>query len=97
MLDIETFIDGGRVIDTDLFKAENLLSTQTGSLYYLFSFGINLSIFFTQEYNVQLDSFRAYVIDNLVQNGINLAKIASSIDKFLSTMILTIGGNKNGI
>lgn len=97
MLDIETLIDGGRVIDTDLFKAQNLLYTQNGSLYYLPTFGIDLSLFFSQDYNIQYESFKAYVTDSMVQNGINIVKIDESISKFINTMILTIGGNKNGL
>jgi hypothetical protein len=94
MIDIETVIDGGKVRDTDLWKAENLLTTNQGSLYYLPEFGINLDLFFSQGYNIQFESFKAYVTNAMVQNGISIARISETIDRFLNTMILMIGGSQ---
>lgn len=94
MLDIETVIDGGSIRDTDLWKAENLLTTNQGSLYFLPEFGINLDLFFDQGYNIQFESFKSYVTNAMVQNGISIVRISETIDRFLSTMILMIGGSK---
>lgn len=97
MLDIETFENGGNVLDTDLWKAQNLLMTNKAYLYYLPEFGVTMDMFFSQEYNIQFESFKAYITDTMVQNGINIVKMATMLDRFLNTLILTIGGNKYGI
>lgn len=95
MLDIESLDNGGRVRDTDLWKAENLLLTNVGSLYYLPAFGIDMGLFFSQDYNIQFESFMASVTDTMVQNGIDITKITNQIDAFLNSVIMTIGGNEN--
>lgn len=97
MLDIETLNNGGRVIDSDLFKAQNLLTTQKGSLYYLSEFGINLDMFFSQNYNIQFESFKSYITDAMAQNGINIVGLGQSIETFTNTLLLTIGGSKDVI
>lgn len=97
MLDIETILNGGTFKDSDIFKANNILTTQIGSLYFLPEFGIDIDLFFSQDYSIQFESFQSYITDKMVQAGINISKINTSIDTFTRGIIMTIGGSKNAV
>jgi len=97
MIDFYTFEDGGQILETDVFKAENLLSTNIGSLYFLPLFGISMDLFFDQDYNIQFESFSAYITDTMVNFGIDILSTRKQIDKFISELIMNIGDTKNAI
>ena len=96
MIDIETMASGGKTNDTDLFKAKNLLTTQIESLYFLPKFGIDLDMFFSQDYNIQFNSFKSYIADKIAQNGINIAENPDvDFTDFVKTITINIG--KSGV
>ena len=96
MIDIVGLIDD-RVLDTDNFKAYNIITTQIGSLYFEPDFGIDLSVFLDTSYNIQFSSFYAYVTDRLVNGGVDIKSMTTSLDELLNTVIMQIGGKTNGI
>ncbi len=60
-----------RTADTLIYKARNILSTQIGSLAYAPEFGIDYDLFFGEDYTIQNQTFQAYAISKLSENGIN--------------------------
>lgn len=66
--------------DTQVTKAENILSTQLGALEYLQDFGIDLRYFLTEDFKFQNDSFKAYCVERLATNGINVADVITQIE-----------------
>lgn len=60
-----------RTSDTLIYKARNILSTQIGSLAYATEFGIDYDLFFGEDYTIQNQTFQAYAISKLSENGIN--------------------------
>jgi hypothetical protein len=86
MIDIisaDTGLDLG-LYDTQTKKAENLLSVQLGGLEYLPLFGIDLAFFLTEAAQFQNESFKAYLIEVLANNGINVASVLELVEN-LST------------
>lgn len=68
------------VFDTQTAKAGNILSVQLGSLEYLPNFGIDLAYFMQSDFKFQNASFKAYLIEVLANNAINVASIVQQIE-----------------
>ena len=97
MIDIVTLASGGALRDTAVYKAENLLNTQLGDLYYLPEFGIDLNLIFDQSIEIQAEAFKSYITDVMVINGIDILELQSDIDKFLSTLTIKLGDSSNAV
>ncbi len=86
MIDIvssETGLDLG-VYDTQVQKGGNLLSIQLGDLEYLPEFGIDLRYFLSEDFQIQNESFKAYLIEVLANNGINVESFSELIGRLSS-------------
>lgn len=66
--------------DTQTTKAGNILSVQLGNLEYLPNFGIDLAYFMQSDFKFQNASFKAYLIEVLANNAINVASIVQQIE-----------------
>ena len=71
MIDLQFKNNVLRTADTLIYKARNILSTQIGSLAYAPDFGIDYDLFFGDDYQIQNQTFQAYAISKLSENGIN--------------------------
>lgn len=70
------------VTETVVHKAVNVLRVQEGSLIYEPDFGIDLDMFFSPEVNIQTESFKAYAVEKLTENGINVIDV-EEVDRVL--------------
>lgn len=66
-----------RIVDTSIYKARNILQTQIGSLTYAPEFGIDYDLFFGSDFRIQTETFQAYAIQKLSENGINPVDVMS--------------------
>jgi len=74
-------VDGDiQIYDTQNYKAKNILNIQLGSLEYAQDLGIDLKYFLDDELRFQNESFKAYLIEVLANNGINLSSLVESIE-----------------
>lgn len=76
--------------DTLVYKARNILSIQIGSLAYAPDFGIDYDLFFGKDYNIQTETFKAYAISRLAENGINpldVKTIEQALDSIINIQI----------
>jgi hypothetical protein len=90
MIDLKFKDDILRTADTSLFKARNILSTQIGYLKYAPDFGIDYNLFFNQDLRIQTETFKAYAISKLAENGINpveVLTIEESLESFINIQI----------
>lgn len=71
MIDLQFKNNILRTADTLIYKARNILSTQIASLAYAPDFGIDYDLFFGEDYTIQNQTFQAYAISKLSENGIN--------------------------
>lgn len=62
MIDIAEFNGDLVLVDTNVGKAQNVLSIQLGSLYYAEDFGIDLAYFLSEEFEFTNDSFRSLLV-----------------------------------
>lgn len=71
--------------DTQTSRAANILSIQVGDLEYQPDFGIDLNYFLSEDFSFQNESFKAYLVQILSNNGINVSSVAEVIDDLFST------------
>ncbi len=85
MIDLtNSVVDDIGVVDTQIFKATNILSIQLGSLEYAPLLGIDLRYFLSEEFRFQNASFRAYLIEVLANNAINVAGVVEVVESLFT-------------
>lgn len=67
------------LFDTQTAKAANILSVQLGALHYAEEIGIDLKYFLSEEFRFQNESFKAYLIQVLANNSINVASVIDTL------------------
>lgn len=86
MKDVE-IKDGKPVVtETIVHKACNVLRVQEGSLHYAKDFGIDLDQFFSPDVDIQTESFKAYAVECLAKNGVNVTSVGQ-VDDILSVAL----------
>jgi hypothetical protein len=78
-LDLGTF-------DTDTTKAANVLSVQEGALEYAPTLGIDLKYFLSADFSFQNASFKAYLVERLANNRINVSSVLEQIESLYSLL-----------
>lgn len=67
------------LLDTDVKRAANILSTQIGQLEYAPDLGIDLEFFLDDRFTFENASFNAYLIEVLANQGINVTATSSEL------------------
>ncbi len=70
------------LLDTEVERAGNILSTQIGSLEYAPDLGVDLRFFLSPDFKFQNESFKAYLMNVLANNSINVASLVETIETF---------------
>ena len=70
------------IVDTSIYKGKNILETQIGHLVYAPEFGIDYDLFFGEDFKIQTETFQAYAISRLSENGVNPLDVVTSEGKF---------------
>jgi len=82
--------DGMGLYNTQTQRAANILSVQLASLEYAKSLGIDLRYFLTEEARFQNDSFKAYIIQVLATQGINVANLIETVESLFSDYTINL-------
>lgn len=85
-----------RLQRTDVPKAANILSVQLGSLEYAPSFGVDLKFFLESDFQLQTASFKAYCVDRLLNNQINVMNAIETVRGLDETITYLIGDSDQG-
>lgn len=93
MIDIVSFTTGFDmgVQDTIVPKAGNLLETQLGSLDYAPTFGVDLDYFLSSIFKFQNETFKAYLVERMINNQINVNEVVETIERFSETFTWDVG------
>jgi hypothetical protein len=93
MMDIVTTTQGFDlgVQDTISPKAGNLLQTQLGALHFAPNFGVDLNYFLTSNFQFQNETFKAYLIGQMIQNQINVNEVDVIVDRLFETVTWNVG------
>ncbi len=87
MIDITSATEGLDLgtFDTQTCRAKNILSVQIETLEYAPALGIDLSFFLSESFRFQNESFKAYLIEVLANNGINVASLVDTVESLFRT------------
>ncbi len=93
MLDIVEFPEGKdmSVSSTAVSKAANVLSVQLASLEYAQDFGVDLRFFFESDLQFQNASFKAYLVQRLVESQINVSDVTQVIEALDERLTFYVG------
>ncbi len=86
----ETGGDDIGLFDTQTTKAANILNVQLGALEYAPNLGIDLKYFLSDEFKFQNASFKAYMIEILANNGINVSSVIDIMEDLFSVYTFNI-------
>lgn len=76
---------------TQKYKTENILRTQKGSKNYSVESGIDIQFFFMGNIDFPISSFKTYIIQELITQGINLNSVVlKKIDSFTNELKINI-------
>ncbi len=96
MIDIIGFDEKGmQVYDTQTERAANILSVQIGALEYAPDLGIDLRYFLSENIKFQNDSFKAYLIQVLATQGINVASMVETLESLASNYTINLSRQEN--
>lgn len=100
MIDIVSAVDGLDlgIFDTQTCKAANILSVQLGDLEYAPTIGIDLRYFLSEEFRFQNSSFKAYLVEVLANNSINVAEVLDQVEGLYSVYAFNLSAEeKSGL
>lgn len=81
---IDIYLDGDdlKLSDTVVFKAQNILLIQEGSLEYEPDLGIDLKRFLSPDVKIQNETFESYSMSKLTEHGINTLELITNKETF---------------
>jgi hypothetical protein len=98
MTDIVSVGNDIGLFDTQTCRAANILSVQLKALEYAPNLGIDLKYFLDENFRFQNASFKAYLIEILANNSINVASVVDTIDKLFHTYSFNLSADdKSGL
>lgn len=75
-------------------RAGNVLATQIGTLEYAPDFGIDLKFFLESEFSIQNASFKAYLVQRLLEHKINVVSVVDTIEQLYTTYTFGVGSSE---
>lgn len=92
-LDIIEAVDGNDllIMDSEVAKAGNVASVQIAELEYSPDFGVDKKLFLDSEFQFQNESFKAHIVQRLIEHQVNVSKVIDSIDTLLTTYSYSVG------
>lgn len=81
------------VSQSEAERAGNILATQIGTLEYAPEMGIDLKYFLESEFRIQNASFKAYLVQRLLEQRVNVINVISVINKLSSEYTFQIGSS----
>lgn len=78
------------LFDTQTPRAANILNVQLGSLEYAQSLGIDLKYFLSEDFKFENESFKAYLVEVLANNGINVSSVDEVVQRLYNQFIFNL-------
>ena len=79
---------------SELPRAENLITTQLGDLFYQTDWGVDLAYFLNPDYTIQAEAFESYLLQKMGFWGMNVLNFIAKQQKFIRQMIFNFGEPK---
>lgn len=75
-------------------RAANILATQIGTLEYAPDTGIDLKYFLESEFSIQNASFKAYLVQRLLEQKVNVVSVIDEIESLYTTYTFGVGSSE---
>ncbi len=94
--DIISFTSGAdmQVAQSEAQRAANILQTQVGSLEYAPLMGIDLKFFLESEFRIQNASFKAYLVQALLEQRINVINVVDVVESLFARYTFSVGASE---
>jgi hypothetical protein len=99
MMDIVEVAEGKdlNMLDSIVPKAANVVGTQLGSLAYAPTFGVDLKYFLSSDLQFQNESFKAYLIQRLTEEQVNVTDAIDYVNTFSEQITFYVGDNNKNV
>lgn len=78
------------LFNTQTPRAANILNVQLGSLEYAPTLGIDLKYFLSEDFKFENESFKAYLVEVLANNGINVSSVDEKVQRLFNEFIFNL-------
>lgn len=96
MIDIISADENGMgVYNTQTQRAKNILSVQLGSLMYAPKIGVDLAYFLREDITFENEGFKAYLIQVLASQSINVASVDQVIHSLYESYTFNLTSSEN--
>jgi hypothetical protein len=85
------------IMDSIAPKAGNVLSVQLDSLEYAQGMGVDLAYFFESDFQFQSESFKAYLIQRLIEQQVNVFQVLDLVNTLYRRLVWFVGQSQSGI
>lgn len=94
-LDVFEFPNGSDLVNrhSDAAKAGNVLAVQLGDLEYAPNFGVDLKYFFQSDFVFQNESFKAYLVQRLIEHQINVSSVSDVLESLYNEYTFNVGSD----
>lgn len=82
------------LVSSELPRAANLIEVQLGCLYYQPDWGVDLEYFLNPDYEIQSESFEAYLLQRIGFWGMNVVNFIANQKPFIRQMVFSFGQSK---
>lgn len=96
MIDIAELGDDFTMVDTNVKRAENILSVQLASLVYAPEFGIDFKYFIDERFEFQNESFKAYLVRRLSDFGIDVTSVITLVEALYEKYTFNLAPTEQG-
>lgn len=83
------------LFNTQTPRAANILNVQLGSLEYAKTLGIDLKYFLSEDFKFENESFKAYCVEVLANNGINVSSVDETVNALWNDFIFNLSPEQN--
>ncbi len=96
-VDVFEFPDGSDIVtrQSDAARAGNVLAVQLGNLEYAKNFGVDLKYFFQSDFQFQNESFKAYLVQRLIEHQINVSSVTDVLESLYNEYTFNVGSNND--
>jgi hypothetical protein len=83
-----------QIASTEVMRATNLFKTEINYLNYFPEWGIDFAFFFTSDFKIQLETFKAYLAQRLGDFRIDLLQVIASPSRFIEELNFVFGNEE---
>jgi hypothetical protein len=90
MIDIMEITTDIGILNSNVKKAENILSVQLGSLEYASDLGVDLAYFLSEDFQFQNEAFKSYLLQRLAESSIDVMSVVETVNTLYDSLVFNL-------